>query len=710
MYKIECQEKLAVSAALSTRSVSRRAYYMMNAVASYKCDNDGAVPSQTLAESLGKKFSEMQTAMLTKFTYRSSNTKNYKDYLTANKMNTAAVSQTIFHELFGGGGLSYYKSNYCLVIVAAIHSLAQELAIDCYQRGELSKLLETIEFGRKLVLPNSFSMVFNRLGQNYVPTMDICSARDLQDLAYLLGVCMPSAVYNILFWPALTEEDHPDRPAILCAYSNRAKIKKKLFALISVGFRKRAERAFIATAAAQYEFVIEYLFEHKYSTSLDKIEPFGNMTPWSNCQHRALPTTPTIKSEIGREVYSFHLEATPLDKHVDAVFNACADEMLDILMGRNDKSVEELAGHQLEDINLALSGFLFLVSDNYFWSTGWLMYIIAENIVFLERNRAILYIDNVARLGCSVSDSKELRTRNKGIIADVLNLFSAPNEKLKGDGEGGLSLPLTNEQVLVSAGLLVTNTARLNYNKEFVDNLCDSLSTLGHLPASIVSAAATVSLMNKAMLLHQNTVNEDDRAELMQRALEAEEREAAAQNRIKELEAQLAGKTKIIEEQNEKLFEASRNCAAKEREIAAVESDKQELRQHFDELLDIVAQLDSDEDEPQLEDPAMFDREVLRTHRVVLCGGTDRFAAQIEDELPEISAYPASQLTPTSALKNADAVFVQASYISHGHYYPIRDICKTNRIPLYFYRTRGIKAVARLICKTMNNQISQQSK
>ena len=56
MYKIECQEKLAVSAALSTRSVSRRAYYMMSAVASYKCDNDGAVPSQTFAESLGKKF------------------------------------------------------------------------------------------------------------------------------------------------------------------------------------------------------------------------------------------------------------------------------------------------------------------------------------------------------------------------------------------------------------------------------------------------------------------------------------------------------------------------------------------------------------------------------------------------------------------------------------------------------------------------------
>lgn len=148
----------------------------------------------------------------------------------------------------------------------------------------------------------------------------------------------------------------------------------------------------------------------------------------------------------------------------------------------------------------------------------------------------------------------------------------------------------------------------------------------------------------------------------------AEQRAAAAEKRIAELEAAIR--------QQEK--DAQKSFAA----LESHEADAQELTALRDALWR-SAQEDAQESPADTQSPRII------PDGVVIVGGHPAWARRLTERFPSIRAYPHGTTCPDNIIRGAAELWIQAAYMSHTEFYAVIDIARTCGIPVHYFSGTG---------------------
>lgn len=149
---------------------------------------------------------------------------------------------------------------------------------------------------------------------------------------------------------------------------------------------------------------------------------------------------------------------------------------------------------------------------------------------------------------------------------------------------------------------------------------------------------------------------------------QAEQRAAAAEKRIAELEAAVR--------QQEK--DAHKSSAA----LQAHEADAQELTALRDALWR-SAQEDAQESPADTQSPRII------PDGVVIVGGHPAWARRLTERFPSIRAYPHGTTCQESVIRSASELWIQAAYMSHTEFYAVIDTARTCGIPVHYFSGTG---------------------
>lgn len=164
-----------------------------------------------------------------------------------------------------------------------------------------------------------------------------------------------------------------------------------------------------------------------------------------------------------------------------------------------------------------------------------------------------------------------------------------------------------------------------------------------------------------------------------QEAERADERAATAERMIAELREQLA----TLEAQRNRLQAELDERAGDVQELAALRSALYAAEQEDEQV--------SNDTVPEL--PADL--------RIVCMGGHQRWITQMRDALPDVVYIPAGSSADDQIIRNADAVWFRADYMSHSAYIPAIAACRAAKIPVYYFSARGADRCAAELCRTM---------
>lgn len=148
----------------------------------------------------------------------------------------------------------------------------------------------------------------------------------------------------------------------------------------------------------------------------------------------------------------------------------------------------------------------------------------------------------------------------------------------------------------------------------------------------------------------------------------AEQRAAAAEKRIAELEAAIR--------QQEK--DAQKSFAT----IQAHEADAQELSALRDALWR-SAQEDAQESTVGTQSPRII------PDGVVVVGGHPAWARRLTERFPSIRAYPHGTTCPESVIRSASELWIQAAYMSHTEFYAVIDVARGCGISVHYFSGAG---------------------
>lgn len=638
-------------------------------------------PSVADASAWAVKLQAVNDAMLTKFKCSNNHTKEYKAAINSNSEDVDVIYRRLFEYLFMEG---FTEDKSCLLLSTACDAgnlLAQKMVIDAYHNNKLSELLGVIERVQEIISPYQFCTALTSDGQQVLPEMDICTREQLTTLSYALGISAAEDVFQLIFSETVKNQNDLNHAAVVTARKYKREIEQLLSPFISNPFRKKAEKAFVAAMASMYEYTVNSMMEHGFRSLLLESKP-----------------NVLANSGINRKTsISPYLDSSAFDNssQVFGLFNGVYKEIRDAGVYANEKQIQRIFGAAAKDLELANIGFWFCLNSNSMWGVGTMLPLFSHTLTYHTNCRGQFAFDLVCPKSYRVEGKSTLLKHNNDIVKTIGDLFvskdTVPNAvKAAGDG-----IKLTYNQLLYGFGLRICETGNFELDSDGAEDLANNLTRLGPLPDDISGALAAISILDYAGMLAPIEKDKPDFSELAQAAEKAQEQAAAAQRKIKELEAQLASKDKIIQRKDDELFDNSRTLTAKDKEIASMKDGEEDLRQQITELTEILAHVDDDD---ALKGRQVIDADIVKAHNIVVCGGTERFTNLLKGVLPTIKTYFAGQMVPADVLRNAEVVFIQTSYIAHKQYYQIRNICKASGTKLEFFRKRGVQTVAAIIC------------
>lgn len=639
-------------------------------------------PSEAAAAALATKMQAVNDAMLSKFRCSKKYAKEYKMAINSNSENVDAIYRNLYEFLFMD---LYLADNVSLLSYAACDAgnlLAQKIVIDAYHNGNLPDLLDAIGQIKDIISPYRFCVQMTSDGQFVLPEMDICCRDDLSMLANLLGACASEHVFQLIYSKTLTDESDTDYAAITAARKNKKEIERLLNPFITGSFRKKAEKAFITAAAAQYEYIVNTVMERGFRNIMLDSEP-------------TVLTNPNANFKMGSKDL-FGSEGNERNIKVFRILADIYNEIRDAGMYEDEKQTRKIFGDAMKDPELANIGFWFCLNNNDMWGVGTMLSMIANSLTFRTHFRGQFGFDIVCPKSYRMEGKPELRKHSTGLVKRITDLFVSKDIVPRESDIPGDSIQLTYNQLLCGFGLRICDTHNFRPDEEDIECLANNLTRVGPFPDDIAGALTAISILDFAGMLSPTEKDKTELEELAQAVETTQKQVSDAQRKIKELEAQLTSKDRTIQRKDNELFDNSRALAAKDKEIASMKDDEEELRQQVAELTEILAHVDDDEvqDVSQIIDP-----DIVTPYNIVVCGGTERFANLLKEQLSTIKTYCAGQAAPADVLRNADVVFVQTSYIAHKQYYPIRNICRACGTRVEFFRKRGAQTVAAIICE-----------
>lgn len=157
--------------------------------------------------------------------------------------------------------------------------------------------------------------------------------------------------------------------------------------------------------------------------------------------------------------------------------------------------------------------------------------------------------------------------------------------------------------------------------------------------------------------------------------------------RLNELERtldELKKQKELLTRQNDKLMVALASHEGDSQEIAALRS----------------ALYDSDK-AVENEDPVIEKLPELCSKHIVCIGGHQRWISQMARILPEVTFIPTDVTCDYSLIRNAEYIWFRADYIGHKQFVPIIDICRAQKIPVFYFSAKGASQCAKeLVAKT----------
>lgn len=669
--------------------------------------------ARKLYEPWVRRFAGIHTQLLSKFSGRSRLTRNYKNAVSG-KFTPDDRAFKLFLALFRNETIHSATDSIFQGLINSLHVLAYNLVLETHSQGtaSLENLRAAIAECQQLIVPYRLPIVVDASFEPMASSTSICSRMELNALAHFIAICAPDEVYNLIYAPTLRMEDCEGRRAVVLARSNQEFIAKKISPFIPKQFRKRAERACIETMAAFYEWSVDYLLGHQWGVSLLSV-PSGNKEnpPFSAVAHeflRTLSATPNMNNGFPMAATTSTLPSMSAPSHAVELDLA---ELLDKASQRYDlETMREVFGEWVKAPELVLSGFYLLVAKEPMWAQNRLAMLLTSEIANISILRFHIKANTYAASG---SHNKEVEARAKRyseIVQPIYNMLTYPQDELRcATGDGQTSAVGNYAQLMKLSRFIFLDNELPPIQAALNERIPRWLAVVGELPDSVVGALTAIYLLDSTGILLGAPKKPDDREKLLELVRMTDENAAALQKRNRELEAALSTKTKQIERQDAGVLDLTRQLAAKEKELSALNDEKQDIQQQMDELMEVMEQMsreeeagDWDENNDELIIPNDF-----HALRVVSCGGTDRFAAEIQAMLPGVFVYDCKRTPPANVLRLADIVFVQVKCISHADYYTIRDICKANKTPIYSYPTSGAKKAAQFILNTTKGLPSQ---
>lgn len=682
MYEINPVENVNESEFFSRYKLPSKLFYVTCGAGLRMAIKHEKDPSVADASAWAVKLQAVNDAMLAKFKCSNKHAKEYKTAINSTSENVDVVYRRLFEYLFME---RFTENKSCLLLSTACDAgnlLAQTLVIDAYRNDKLPELMGVIEQVQEIISPYHFCTTLTFDGQKVLPEMDICTREQLTTLSYALGTSAAEDVFQLIFSETVKNQNDLNHAAVVTARKYKKEIEQLLSPFISNPFRKKAEKAFVAAMASMYEYTVNSMMEHGFRSLLLDSKP-----------------SVLVNSGISRKTsISPYLDSSAFDNssQVFGLFNGVYKEIRDAGVYANEKQIQRIFGAAAKDLELANIGFWFCLNSNSMWGVGTMLPLFSHTLTYYTHCRGQFGFDALCPKSYRVEGKSQLLKHNNDIVKAISDLFVSKDTVPKATKAVGDGIKVTYNQLLYGFGLRICETGDFELDSDSVEDLANNLTRLGPLPDDISGALTAISILDYAGMLAPIEGDKPDFSELAQAAEKAQEQAAAAQRRIKELETQLASKDKVIQRKDDELFDYSRALASKDKEIASMKDSEEDLRQQITELTEILAHVD-DDDIPK--GRQIIDSDIVKTHNIVVCGGTERFTNLLKGVLPTIKTYFAGQAAPADVLRNAEVVFIQTSYIAHKQYYRIHNICKASGTKVEFFRKRGVQTVAAIICE-----------
>lgn len=693
MYEINPVENISESEFFSRYKLPSKLFYVTCGAGLRMAIKHEKDPSVADASAWAVKLQAVNDAMLAKFKCSNKHAKEYKAAINSTSENVDVVYRRLFEYLFMEG---FTENKSCLLLSTACDAgnlLAQTLAIDAYRNDKLPELMGVIEQVQKIISPYHFCTALTFDGQKMLPEMDICTREQLTTLSYALGTSANEDVFQLIFSETVKNQNNLNHAAVVTARKYKKEIEQLLSPFISNSFRKKAEKAFVTAMASMYEYIVNSMMEHGFRSLLIDSKP-------------NVLTNPGIGRKASISPY-FDSSTFDNSSQVFGILDGIYKEVRDAGVYVNEKQIQRIFGSVTKDLELANIGFWFCLNSNSMWGVGTMLPLFSHTLTYYSHCRGQFGFDAVCPKSYRVEGKSKLLKHNNDIVKTIGDLFVSKGTVPKAVKAAGDGIKVTYNQLLYGFGLRVCETGDFELDSDSAEYLANNLTRLGPLPDDISGALTAISILDYAGMLAPIEKDKPDFSELAQAAEKAQEQATAAQRKIKELEAQLANKDKVIQRKDDELFDNSRALAAKDKEIASMKDDEEDLRQQITELTEILTHVD---DNDTLKGRQVIDSDIVKAHNIVVCGGTERFTNLLKGVLPTIKTYFAGQAAPADVLRNAEVVFIQTSYIAHKQYYQIRNICKASGTKLEFFRKRGVQTVAAIICGKVLQMESEAQK
>lgn len=636
-------------------------------------------PSVADASAWATKLQAVNDAMFAKFKCANRYAKEYKAALNSNSENVDVIYRRLFEFLFMDGFTEGNPGFLSSTACDAGNLLAQKIVMDAYYNDKLPELLGTIEQIQSIISPYQFCSAITSDGQYVLPEMDICSREQLATLAYALGACSSEDVFQLIFSKTVANQDDYDHAAVVTARKHSKEIEQLLSPFILNSFRKKAEKAFVTAMASLYEYIVNTMMEHGFRSILLDSKP--NLL--------SISRTTSMGTYPGSDTFD-------KNKQVFEILDGIYNEIRNVGIYEDEKQIQRIYGDAAKDLELANIGFWFCLNSNSMWGVGTMLPLFSHTLALYTHVRGQFNFDVICPKTYRVEGKRELLERNGNMVKTITNLFVSKDIIPRPDGATEDGIKLSFNQLLYGFGLRICDTDDFQLDSESAKKLACNLTRLGPLPDDISGALTAISILDFAGMLTPVERDKSDIKELAQAAEKAQEQLEAAQRRIKELEAQITSKNKVIQRKDDELFNNSRVLAAKDKEIAGLKDDGEDLRQQIAQLTEILAHIDDDDVH---EDRQVIDSDIVKPYSIVVCGGTERFTNLLKGILPTVKTYFAGQAAPADVLRNADVVFIQTSYIAHRQYYQVHNTCRASGTKVEFFRKRGVQTVAAFICE-----------
>lgn len=151
----------------------------------------------------------------------------------------------------------------------------------------------------------------------------------------------------------------------------------------------------------------------------------------------------------------------------------------------------------------------------------------------------------------------------------------------------------------------------------------------------------------------------------------------------------LRGDTAALEAARIAQEKAEQRAAAAEKRIAELEAAIRQQEKDAQKSFAALQAHEADAQEDTQEAPGDTQRPRIIPDGVVIVGGHPAWARRLTERFPSIRAYPHGTTCPENVIRSASELWIQAAYMSHTEFYAVIDVARGCGISVHYFSGAG---------------------